>query len=90
MKIGIAYCGGCNPRYERTTIVARLREDFAQANIVRAGEAAADVVVIICGCHVACASHQEVEEGKSKLVLTRAEDYEKLRSLISTTEECLL
>ena len=31
MKIGIKYCGGCNPRYNRTAVVSRLKKDVGEA-----------------------------------------------------------
>lgn len=83
MKIGITYCGGCNPRYERTAIVESLRADFAEACLVRAGEESVDVVAVICGCHVACAPHELFTGKRGKVVLTRESDYETLRALIA-------
>lgn len=83
MKIGISYCGGCNPRYERTAIVESLRADFVEACLVRAGEEPVDVVAVICGCHVACAPHERFDGKCGKVVLTRESDYETLRALIT-------
>lgn len=28
MKIGIKYCGGCNPRYDRNQEVEKLKKNF--------------------------------------------------------------
>lgn len=55
MTVAVKYCGGCNPRYERTELAERLRADFPGVRIVRAEEPA-DVAAIICGCPAACAS----------------------------------
>ena len=30
MKIGIKYCGGCNPRYDRSQEVEKLKKKFSQ------------------------------------------------------------
>ena len=30
MKIGIKYCGGCNPRYDRSQEVEKLKKKFPQ------------------------------------------------------------
>lgn len=48
MTVAVKYCGGCNPRYERTELAERLRADFPGVRIVRAEEPA-DVAAIICG-----------------------------------------
>lgn len=45
MTVAVKYCGGCNPRYERTELAERLRADFPGVRIVRAEEPA-DVAAI--------------------------------------------
>ena len=84
MVIGIKYCGGCNPRYDRTAVAARLLQDLPGVRIVSAGNAP-DYVVVLCGCSSACAQHQHLTGRHSKSVLTREEDYapllEKLKEL---------
>lgn len=55
MIISVKYCGGCNPRYERSNIVKNLKERFPEADI-RLGETKeADAALVICGCSAACA-----------------------------------
>lgn len=33
MTVAVKYCGGCNPRYERTELAERLRADFPGVRI---------------------------------------------------------
>ena len=33
MRLGVKYCGGCNPRFDRKEIVKRLKEDYPHINI---------------------------------------------------------
>ena len=84
MVIGIKYCGGCNPRYDRPTLAARLKSDLPGAQVVSAGKTQ-DYVVVLCGCSSACAQHQHLTGRYGKSVLAREEDYapllEKLREL---------
>ncbi len=84
MDIGIKYCGGCNPRYDRPALVARLKSDLPDAQVVSAGETQ-DYVVVLCGCSSACAQHHHLTGRYGKSVLVREEDYapllEKLRAL---------
>lgn len=84
MKIGIKYCGGCNPQYDRLEIARRLQHDFPEVDLVRANGEEADIVTVICGCAVACASHEELRGKLEKIVMTRAEDYEVLCRLLSS------
>jgi 4-hydroxybutyrate CoA-transferase len=84
MRIGLKYCGGCNPRYERSIVATRLRDDFPAVELVRAEGAVVDIVAVICGCPVACASHDHLCGKLEKIVITRAEDYEALCRLVSS------
>lgn len=55
-KIGIKYCGGCNPTYERVKIVDRLQSRFKdQILFLRHDQKELDVRVLINGCQRSCA-----------------------------------
>lgn len=81
MKIGLKYCGGCNPRFERSSIAALLRRDFPAAELVSVLHGPADLTVIVCGCPAACASAEGL--AGPVFTLTGPEDYEVLRRWIS-------
>ena len=88
MTIGVKYCGGCNPRYDRTKIVSALRREFGGHSIVipaREGETY-DVVAVVCGCGRRCAEHQNLRARCGKAVLSSERDYELLCSLIRKYE----
>ena len=60
MKVGIKYCGGCNPRYDRA---ARVKE-ICSANPHWETEYAAegveyDLLLVACGCTARCASTEQ-------------------------------
>ena len=76
MKIGIKYCGGCNPRFNRKSIAERLEKDFPEAEIFVAKETkVADWFVIVCGCTNACASHDDLIGTCGKFVIASYKDY---------------
>ena len=56
VQVGVRYCGGCNPRYDRVALVERLGSLLPQAELVpaRAGAAYAGALVV-CGCPSRCA-----------------------------------
>jgi 4-hydroxybutyrate CoA-transferase len=85
MRIAVKYCGGCNPRYDRPALAARLKQDLPWAEVIAAGEQPADYVVVLCGCSSACAQHALLLGVQGKSVLTCGADYprllETLRSL---------
>lgn len=57
MKIGIKYCGGCNPTYLRESIEDVVRKEFSQAQFFYTSNLAeVDVLLVICGCKTACAA----------------------------------
>ena len=52
--IGLRFCGGCNPRYDRMAAVERLRT-LCPAAPSQAG------TLVVCGCHARCASVSDLE-----------------------------
>ena len=61
MTVGIKYCGGCNPRYDRVAFAAALAAACPEAVCVpaRPGETC-DKLVVLCGCTARCADHSAV------------------------------
>lgn len=59
MKIGIKYCGGCNPTYRREEIEEVLKKHF---QIFYSGNS--ELLVCISGCKKGCA----VEKAKGKFL----------------------
>lgn len=57
MRVGIKYCGGCNPAYRREIVEERLVELLGSENVIHTSNCEnVDVLVVICGCKTACAS----------------------------------
>lgn len=57
LRVAVAYCGGCNPRYDRVGLVRRLADRFAQTAVFTPLEETErrDAVAVVCGCPSACA-----------------------------------
>lgn len=78
MKIGIKYCGGCNPTYNRAESVRKLTEKYPEIDFEPIKEHVHyDFVLIINGCRCACASHQMLN-ANIKLFLNSIEDFDNL------------
>jgi hypothetical protein len=62
-KVGIKYCGGCNPTYERVEIIQgvrfQLRDQFL---FTRHDEKDIDALIIINGCPRGCAAQDLNQE----------------------------
>ena len=56
MKIGVKYCGGCNPRYDRGAFVEGLKARYPDAEFQSARpQERYDQVLVVCGCAARCA-----------------------------------
>lgn len=54
VKYAIKYCGGCNPRYDRTKAVKQLEEKLGEQLSMVVPETYYDEVFVICGCTASC------------------------------------
>ncbi len=56
IRIGVRYCGGCNPRYDRVALVQRLQAFFPEQEFVPAESGGSyPAVLVVCGCTARCA-----------------------------------
>lgn len=76
MNIGIKYCGGCNPRYDRGSIVLKLRDKYPEFNIeVGRENVLYDIVLVLCGCTSCCANHENLQAKYKKLFMKSEKDH---------------
>ena len=55
-KIGVKYCGGCNPGYERVEMIERIQFRLDDRFLfLPHDEIDIDALVLMSGCHRACA-----------------------------------
>ncbi|MBS4536742.1 hypothetical protein GOQ29_14050 [Clostridium sp. D2Q-14] len=81
MNICVKYCGGCNVRYDRKSVIERLKEDYLDINIItRINNEMCHFVVILSGCMSSCIKHEELKGINGKMVIKDIEDYQKLKS----------
>jgi 4-hydroxybutyrate CoA-transferase len=85
MKIGIKYCGGCNPRYDRTSLLSKLKNEVGHIHQFEtaSSEVIYDMILVLCGCTSGCADHSMLQARKEKIIVTGEEDYNILLSKIS-------
>jgi hypothetical protein len=59
--VGVKYCGGCNPRIERSRFVDELKEKLAGDLSLAIGCSTEkwELGILVCGCPVACADRPE-------------------------------
>ena len=74
MTVGIKYCGGCNPRYDRAAAVRRLHAALPGAAFVNAVPGQRyDALLVVCGCSARCAGLHGLESSRVVL-LCREQD----------------
>lgn len=78
MVIGIKYCGGCNPLYNRTKRILTLKEANPEHEYVTSsGDVICDYWVVVCGCSRRCADISNLK-ARVKVVVVWDEDSFKL------------
>ncbi len=79
MNVGIKFCGGCNPRYDRVRFFKILERSTPHTYSHACEEVIYDCLIIINGCTSACGSEGEL---KAK-VLMRIDSTSTLEHVIS-------
>ena len=74
MKIGIKYCGGCNPDYDRDKIVSEVKKYLPDdISYIRADSENVDAVLVLHGCQRACTSRSSFI-GKATYEISKIDD----------------
>jgi hypothetical protein len=73
-KVGIKYCGGCNPEYDRVASVEQIiRALKGKVEFVPAQNEGVEIILAVQGCATACADLSPFKDIEIKLI-TKAED----------------
>jgi len=77
LKVGIKYCGGCNPYYDRVALVRKIETRLdGTVEFVSPDKDSVDLVLAVEGCKTACADLGSFD-GKEIRVITQSEDVDK-------------
>ncbi|MDR3259874.1 MAG: hypothetical protein LBT51_09745 [Fusobacteriaceae bacterium] len=75
-EIGIKYCGGCNPRYNRVEEVEKIKNKLENHIFEYAKEDKTyDFILVACGCLAACATHNNLKFNIKKFILSSSQDF---------------
>ena len=83
----IHYCGGCNPRYDRVALAARLQRAFPQFTYHCDVDAPADLALVLCGCGVGCAARGR-ENAPRRAVAVEEKQAERLYAALEQLAAC--
>lgn len=88
-KIGVKYCGGCNPRFNRGDFVRKLKDkykDLASIEPINENDVF-DMIIIVSGCSSACVSCKNVKCTGEIFSVTSKDDFitvsEKIENIIN-------
>lgn len=89
MLVGVKFCGGCNPRYDRGKALAAIKEQLqGEAEILIAEEGGEyDHLLVIGGCTNCCASVNQYMAKKDIIKMWDDEHIEKTINKIKKQEE---
>ena len=89
MLIGVKYCGGCNPIYNRGRQVKRLQEQFPEHEFdFAAGDMKeCDIGLIVCGCVRECASTDGIAPKKKLFLLPTERSFSEVRTYLEQYRE---
>ena len=69
MTVNIRFCGGCNPRYDRSAFADRIRTAYPQIRFLMNESQDTDAVIVLCGCSAACANVTDSYGRNGRIVL---------------------
>ncbi|MBQ9322281.1 MAG: MaoC family dehydratase [Eubacterium sp.] len=82
MTVGIRYCGGCNPRYDRAAETKRLQKALPDTEFTFDSSRVCDLWLLVCGCPTACVSDEGLR-GSMIIRLSQRKDFARIREQIN-------
>ncbi|MGI6008306.1 MAG: hypothetical protein ACOX8E_12545 [Ruminococcus sp.] len=82
MRVGLKYCGGCNPTYDRSGAVAKLKSSLEDLNISFApyrAEETYDACLLVRGCNRNCVSDQKFSNCGRLFIAACREDFDIIK-----------
>ena len=74
LKVGIKYCGGCNPDFDRVALFKSIANQLKeQARFVSPEDADVDLIIAVEGCRTACADLSSFDGVKIRII-TQSQD----------------
>lgn len=68
IKVGVKFCGNCNPHLDMTAIFEAVKNNFPDVEFVRWDEGAFSILLILNSCPVGCATRPDFSG--STLIIT--------------------
>lgn len=83
--VGVRYCGGCNPRFDRAAGVRRLQAACPGVHMERAEPGRLyDLLLIVGGCSACCADRTGLT-GRAVAEIRQEQDFDRALALLRGT-----
>ena len=89
-RVGLKYCGGCNPSYERVEYVRRIQQAAGdRIEWVSIEEGGFDTLLVVNGCDKQCALMAEYDEAGWRVISIKEDrkEPEDILSMLLEEEE---
>jgi hypothetical protein len=87
-KVGIKYCGGCNPAYERVEMIHRVQFRINDRFLfLHHEEPDIDALVLVSGCHRACAGKDLNPTKITFFSVTGESDFDRLIDWLKSLDQ---
>jgi hypothetical protein len=84
MKIGIKYCGGCNPGFDRTDLVRKIKKELKDiVEFVSTEDSSIEGLLVVEGCSTACVDLEAFKHQKIFLIKDPEEAEIVIRDILS-------
>lgn len=85
MRVGVKYCGGCNPRYNRSDFIRRLglRLDSAFRIEHAVPEDVYEMLLLVGGCSSCCAEYAQYQVTERVIRITGDQDFDRAVILLA-------
>ena len=77
MKVGIKFCGGCNPFYERGVVSKKFMEAHPEYDFEFVNENNEyNIIVVVCGCMIRCTTVNHLKSKYGYIFVSSEKDFE--------------
>lgn len=81
MRIGVKYCGGCNPNYNRKAAIEMLKSKWRGCSIEPVNEKEGyDKILLVCGCARTCIRNFRIAGCEEYIVVQTEKNLEDMGS----------
>jgi len=83
LRVGVKYCGGCNPEYDRVALVEQIKERLeGKVSFVSPESEGIDIILAVNGCRTACADLSGFRRNETWTVTGNEDGKEFVREIV--------